>query len=222
DVFRMYLMFMGPYELGGDWSDKGIVGVDRFVQRTYAMFEAHKNLAIYNPAKEKYDLNDLNDNEKNIYRKINQTLKKVGIEIEHFRFNTAVASLMELLNELKSIGECRKDLQSYVLERFALMVSVLAPHFGEECWQLLGKEKSVFEKPVWFDVDKNALSVDSITVVVQINGKVRSKIDLAVNTSEVDVKKAVFADEKVKSYTDGKQLVKEIYVPNKIYNIVVK
>jgi len=222
DVFRMYLMFMGPYELGGDWSDKGIVGVDRFVQRTYAMFEAHKNLAIDNPAKEKYDLNDLKDYEKNIYRKINQTLKKVGIEIEHFHFNTAVASLMELLNELKSLSECRKEIQTYLLERFALMVSALAPHLGEECWQLLGNKQSVFEKPVWFDVDKNALSVDSITVVVQINGKVRSKIDLAVNTPEADVKKAVFTDEKVKSYTDGKQLVKEIYVPNKIYNIVVK
>ncbi len=222
DVFRMYLMFMGPYELGGDWSDKGIVGVDRFVQRTYAMFEAHKNLAIDNPAKEKYDLNDLKDYEKNIYRKINQTLKKVGIEIEHFHFNTAVASLMELLNELKSLSECRKEIQTYLLERFALMVSALAPHLGEECWQLLGNKQSVFEKPVWFDVDKNALSVDNIIVVVQINGKVRSKIDLAVNTSEAEVKKAVFADEKVKSYTDGKQLVKEIYVPNKIYNIVVK
>ncbi len=222
DVFRMYLMFMGPYELGGDWSDKGIVGVDRFVQRTYAMFEAHKNLALGNSAKEKYDLNDLNDYEKNIYRKTNQTLEKVGIEIEHFRFNTAVASLMELLNELKSLSECRKEIQTYSLERFALMVSALAPHLGEECWQLLGKEKSVFEKPIWFNVDKNALSVDNITVVVQINGKVRSKIDLAVNTSETEVKKAVFADEKVRSYTDGKQLVKEIYVPNKIYNIVVK
>ncbi len=222
DVFRMYLMFMGPYELGGDWSDKGIVGVDRFVQRTYAMFEVHKNLAVDNPSKEKYDLNDLDDNEKNIYRKTNQTLEKVGIELEHFRFNTAVASLMELLNELKNLSECRKEIQTYLLERFALMISALAPHLGEECWQLLGKEKSVFENPVWFDVDKNALSVDNITVVVQINGKVRSKIDLAINTSEADVKKAVFADEKVKSYTDGKQLVKEIYVPNKIYNIVVK
>ncbi|MCX6174637.1 MAG: leucine--tRNA ligase [Ignavibacteriales bacterium] len=222
DVFRMYLMFMGPYELGGDWSDKGIVGVDRFVQRTYTMFEAHKNLAKENPAKEKYDLNELNDNEKNIYRKTNQTLEKVGIEIEHFRFNTAVASLMELLNGLKNLSECTKDLQTYTLERFAIMVSALAPHLGEECWQLLGKEKSVFENPVWFDVDKNALSVDIITIIVQINGKVRSKIDLAVNTSEADVKKAVFADEKVKSYTDGKEIVKEIYVPNKIYNIVVK
>jgi len=222
DVFRMYLMFMGPYELGGDWSDKGIVGVDRFVQRTYSMFEAHKNVAIDNPAKEKYDLNELSDNEKNVYRKTNQTLEKVGIEIEHFRFNTAVASLMELLNELKNLSECRKEIQTYSLERFALMVSSLAPHLGEECWQLLGKGKSVFEKPVWFDVDMNALSVDNITVVVQINGKVRSKIDLPVNTPEADVKNAVFADEKVKSYTDGKQLVKEIYVPNKIYNIVVK
>ena len=222
DVFRMYLMFMGPYELGGDWSDKGIVGVDRFVQRTYTIFETHKNLAKDNPAKEKYDLDELNDNEKNVYRKTNQTLEKVGIEIEHFRFNTAVASLMELLNELKSLSECRKEIQTYSLERFALMVSSLAPHLGEECWKMLGKEKSIFEKPGWFDVDKSALSVDNITIVVQINGKVRSKIDLAVNTSEADVKKAVFADEKVRSYTDGKQLVKEIYVPNKIYNIVVK
>ncbi len=222
DVFRMYLMFMGPYELGGDWSDKGIVGVDRFVQRTYSMFETRNNLAKDNPAKEKYDLNDLDDNEKNIYRKTNQTLEKVGVEIEHFRFNTAVASLMELLNELKSLNECRKEIQTYSLERFAVMVSSLAPHLGEECWQMLGKEKSIFEKPIWFNVDRNALSVDNITVVVQINGKVRSKIDLAVNTSETDVKKAVFADEKVRSYTDGKELVKEIYVPNKIYNIVVK
>ncbi|NJD21142.1 MAG: leucine--tRNA ligase [Melioribacter sp.] len=222
DVFRMYLMFMGPYELGGDWSDKGIVGVERFVQRTYSMFEMHNNLAKDNHAKEKYDLNDLDDNEKNIYRKTNQTLEKVGVEIEHFRFNTAVASLMELLNELKSLNECRKEFQTYSLERFAVMVSSLAPHLGEECWQMLGKEKSIFENPVWFDVDKNALSVDKITVVVQINGKVRSKIDLAVNTPEADVKKAVYADEKVKLYTDGKQLVKEIYIPNKIYNIVVK
>ena len=186
------------------------------------MFETYKNLAKDNPAKEKYDLDELNDNEKNVYRKTNQTLEKVGIEIEHFRFNTAVASLMELLNELKSLSECRKEIQTYSLERFALMVSSLAPHLGEECWKMLGKEKSIFEKPGWFDVDKSALSVDNITIVVQINGKVRSKIDLAVNTSEADVKKAVFADEKVRSYTDGKQLVKEIYVPNKIYNIVVK
>lgn len=222
DVFRMYLMFMGPYELGGDWSDKGIVGVDRFVQRTYTMFEAHKNLAVDNPAKEKYDLNDLNDNEKNIYRKTNQTLEKVGIEIEHFRFNTAVASLMELLNELKSLSECRKEIQTYSLERFALMVSALAPHLGEECWQILGNKKSVFEKPIWFDVDKDALVKDTVNMAVQVNGKLRATIQIPLNADQAASGSIAKADERVIKFIQDKEIVKEIFVPNKIYNFVVK
>jgi leucyl-tRNA synthetase len=123
---------------------------------------------------------------------------------------------------MKNLNECRKDLQTYTLERFAVMIAPLAPHLGEECWKMLGNEKSLFDKPVCFVIDEKALSVDNMTIVIQINGKVRSKIDLPVNTSEAEVKQAVFADEKVKSYTDNKQVVKEIYVPNKIYTIVIK
>jgi len=222
DVFRMYLMFMGPYDLGGDWSDKGIVGVDRFVQRTYSMFETNKDLAKKNKAFEKYDLAQLNDVEKGIYRKVNYTLDKINVELEHFRFNTAVAALMELLNEMKNLNECKPEIQLYSLERFSIMLAPLAPHLAEECWSLLGKEKSIFENPIWFEIDPIALTQDSITIVVQINGKVRAKIDMAVDIQEPEVKSLVFADDKVKSYTDGKQIVKEIYVPNKIYNIVVR
>jgi len=222
DVFRMYMMFMGPYELGGDWSDKGIVGVDRFVQRSYTMFEAHQNVAKENPSKEKYEISELNDAEKAIYRKVNQTLEKVETEVDNFRFNTAVAALMELLNELKNLSECRKDLQTYALERFALLISPLAPHLGEECWQLIGKENSIFENPVWFEVDSSALTKDNAIIVVQVNGKVRAKIEMPVDSEQSVVKDTVFADEKVKVYTDGKQIIKEIYVPNKIYTIVVK
>lgn len=222
DVFRMYLMFMGPYELGGDWSDKGIVGVDRFVQRTYSLFENYKNYKVDFPSLEKYDLNSLNESEKNVYRKVNQTLDKFSVELEHFRFNTAVASLMELINEFKSFNECRKDLITYALERFAIMIAPLAPHLGEECWQMLGNQKLIFENPIWFDVDKSALTKDVALVVVQINGKVRAKIEVPFNLPESEVKKIIFDDPKVRSYVDGKDLVKEIYVPNKIYNIVVK
>jgi len=222
DIFRMYLMFMGPYELGGDWSEKGIVGIDRFVQRTYSMFETHANIAKENPSKNKYEIPELSEIEKSVYRKVNQSIRKTDIEIENFRFNTAVATLMELLNELKNLPECRKGLQTYTLERFAVMVAPLAPHLGEECWKLMGKEKSLFENSIWFEVDEKALCVDTMTIVVQINGKVRLRIDLAVNSPENEIKKAVYADEKVKSYTDGKQIIKEIYVPNKIYTIVVK
>ncbi len=222
DVFRMYLMFMGPYELGGDWSDKGIVGVDRFVQRAYAIFEANKDVAKTNPAKSKYDIASLNETEKNIYRKINSTLAKVSVEIEHFRFNTAVAALMELINEMKGLDSCSAELKSYILERFATMLAPLAPHLGEECWQMIGKDKTLFESPVWFEVDQLALVKDNALVVVQINGKVRTKIEIPFDMPEAEVKNVVFTDDKVKSYTDGKQLVKEIYVANKIYNIVVK
>ncbi|MEW6651993.1 MAG: leucine--tRNA ligase [Bacteroidota bacterium] len=222
DVFRMYLMFMGPYELGGDWSDKGIVGVDRFVQRVYSMFEANAGAAKQAASKDKFDITELNETEKNIYRKINATLAKVSVEIDHFRFNTAVAALMELINELKGLDECRAELKTYTLERFASMAAPLAPHLGEECWQMTGKEKSLFEQPVWFDVDQLALAKENALVVVQINGKMRTKVEVVYDLPEAEVKLAVFADEKVKSYTDGKQLVKEIYVPNKIYNIVIK
>ncbi|KAF0150310.1 MAG: leucyl-tRNA synthetase [Ignavibacteria bacterium] len=222
DVFRMYLMFMGPYELGGDWSDKGIVGVDRFVQRVYSMFEANAGIAKQAVLKDKFEIAELAEIEKNIYRKINATLAKVSVEIDHFRFNTAVAALMELINELKGLDECSTELKSYTLERFASMIAPLAPHLGEECWQMIGKENSLFEQPVWFEVDQLALTKENALVVVQINGKMRAKVEVPYNLPEAEVKVAVFEDEKVKLYTDGKQLVKEIYVPNKIYNIVVK
>ncbi len=223
DVFRMYLMFMGPYELGGDWSDKGIVGVDRFVQRSYSLICEFKNIVKSNPANEKYDLAHLSEEEKGVYRKVNQSVEKFTIEIENFRFNTAVAVLMELMNEfVKNLKECRRDLVSYSLERFVSMLSTVAPHMGEECWHIIGKENSIFTKPVWYDVDTDALTVDEVTLVVQVNGKVRAKINMPVDSEESDVKSAVFADEKVKSYTDGNTIIKEIYVKNKIYNIVVK
>lgn len=222
DVFRMYLMFMGPYELGGDWSDQGIVGVDRFVQRVYTLFEQNKNLAKENPAKAKYDLTSLNEAEKNIYRKVNQTLRKFETEMENFRFNTAVASLMELLNELKNLSGCEKGIQTYALERLAAMLASVAPHLGEECWQLLGKDKSIFENPLWYNADENALTVESVTIAVQINGKVRAKLEVPVDLDGTEVKKIIFNDQKVKLYIDGKQIIKEIYIPNKIYNVVVK
>jgi len=93
---------------------------------------------------------------------------------------------------------------------------------GEEMWHLFGKKESIFKNPVWFEVDKDALTVDETLIVVQINGKVRAKLTLPVGLSQEEVKEKVFADPKVKNYTEGKNIVKEIYVPNKIYNIVVK
>jgi leucyl-tRNA synthetase len=222
DVFRMYLMFMGPYDQGGDWSDKGISGVDRFVQRTYELFNQHSNLNKLVKANSKYDINTLGDVEKKIYRKVNQTLKKFNEEIESFRFNTAIASLMELLNELKSLEQCIDELKLYALERFAFMLAPVAPHLGEECWQILGKENSIYRKPVLYDVDKDALIEDTVNLAVQVNGKLRATIEVPVNSEQESVKSVIFSDERVMKFVDGKTIVKEIFVKNKIYNIVVK
>lgn len=223
DVFRMYLMFMGPYELGGDWSDKGIVGVDRFVNRSYVLFHDYENIAKNTTAPEKFDMASLSETEKSVYRKVNQSLEKYAEEIDNFRFNTAVAVLMELINELsKNIGECSDELKLYSLERFAVLLAPVAPHLAEEVWQVIGKEKSIFEEGKYQEVDKAALTVDAVTIAVQVNGKLRSKIDVAVDAPEDEVKTLVWDDEKVKSHTDGKKVVKEIYVKNRIYNIVVR
>lgn len=222
DAFRMYLMFMGPYDQGGDWSDKGISGIDRFVQRSYDLFNQHINVAKEVPAKGKYDIASLSDDEKKVYRKVNQTLHKLNEEIEHFRFNTAIAALMELINELKVLNNCRTEIQSYTLSRFASMIAPLAPHLGEECWQLLGIEETLFEKSIWFEVDEDALVEDKINIAVQVNGKLRTTISIPINSEQEVVKLVAFSDEKVMKFTEGKTVIKEIFVKNKIYNIVVK
>lgn len=223
DVFRMYLMFMGPYDAGGDWSDKGIVGVDRFVQRTYSLFIDNKDLIKSTSSKENFNLNELNNFEKEVYRKVNQTLEKYDVELEHFRFNTAVAALMELLNELsKNLSNCSDDLSRYALDRYAYMIAPLAPHLGEECWQMLGNDDSIFNNAFNYIVDNNALVVDETTIVVQVNGKIRAKLNMPINSEESVIKESAWLDENVKIHTEGKTVVKEIYIKNKIYNIVVK
>ncbi len=222
DVFRMYLMFMGPYELGGDWSDKGISGVDRFVQRTYDLFNRFEGLANKLSSREKYDIDTLSSEEKIIYRKTNQTVKKFGEEINSFRFNTSIASLMELINELKNIDKCSAELQLFTLSRFAVLLAPVAPHLAEECWQILGNEKSIFVNPFWYTYDEAALVADTVNIAVQVNGKLRDTIEIPLNSEQDEVKKAVFANEKVVKHTAGKNIIKEIYIPNKIYNVVVR
>jgi len=222
DVFRMYLMFMGPYDQGGDWSDKGISGVDRFVNRSYDLFKQFEGKLKDVSFNEKYELNSLNDEEKKLYRKVNQTLKKFTEEIENFRFNTAVASLMELLNEMKIIENCRKEIQSYVLSRFAFMLSSVAPHLGEESWQLLGNEKSIYLNTPSFQIDSQALSEDNVNIAVQVNGKLRATISVPIDSEQDFVKSLIEKDDRVMKFVTDKSIIKEIFVKNKIYNIVVK
>jgi leucyl-tRNA synthetase len=213
---------MGPYELGGDWSDKGISGADRFVQRSYELFTKFGGLSEEAKAKDKYEIDLLSDAEKTIYRKVNQTIKRLDEEIDNFRFNTAIAAMMELINELKNLKKCSKEIQLYTLERFAILLAPLAPHLAEECWQILGNGVSIFEKPLWFAFDEKALIADKINIAVQVNGKLRDTIPVAMDSEQSVVKAAVMKNEKVIKHFEGKQIVKEIFVKNRIYNIVVR
>ena len=223
DVFRLYIMFMGPYEMGGDWSDKGIIGTDRFVQRTYDLFLNNKNILSNCELKEKYNIDSLNESEKVVYKKVNQTIKKYENEIDAFRFNTAIASLMELLNEItKNFVNCSNELKAYTLKRFAILLSPVAPHLGEECWALIGNKTSVMMNSKWFEPDTEALKEDTVNIAVQVNGKLRTTLAVSANSEQPEVKELAFQDEKVIRHTEGKKIVKEIFVKNKIYNIVVK
>lgn len=223
DVFRLYLMFMGPYEMGGDWNDKGISGTERFVQRTYDLFMQFPGIAKSKSAPVSFNISELSDQEKSVYRKVNQTLHKYNGELSAFRFNTAIAAMMELINELsKNLSYCKKELISYSLERFAIMLSPLAPHLGEECWQMIGHEDSLYVKPVWFEVDPAALTVDSVSIAVQVNGKLRGTVEVPVNAGVDVVKEKAFTADSVSRHIEGKMVIKEIFVVNKILNIVVK
>jgi leucyl-tRNA synthetase len=167
-------------------------------------------------------MDELSQVEKSIYQLVNKTLSKFEVEVENFRFNTAVASLMELNNGLKELQNCSDEIKLFALERFATMLASLAPHMGEECWEILGNEKGLYDNPIWFEIDKSALVQESVTIIVQVNGKVRAKLNLPADSDEATVKEIAWADNKVITHTDGKTVVKEIYIKNKIYNIVVR
>jgi leucyl-tRNA synthetase len=167
-------------------------------------------------------MNVMTAEEKTIYKKLHQTIKKYEEEITSFRFNTAIASLMELINELKNLDKCSKEIQAYTLTRFAVLLGPVAPHLAEECWQIIGNKTTLFENPVWYNYDSTALIKEYVNIAVQVNGKLRTTQQVPSGSSHAFVKETVFRDEKVIKHLDGKTVVKEIFVPDKIYNIVVK
>ncbi|RDI92510.1 leucyl-tRNA ligase [Thermosipho africanus Ob7] len=225
DTLRTYILFMAPPEKDAEWSDAGIEGVHRFLKRLwnniYSVLEKIKNVSA-----EKIELK--NKLEKDLRRKLHQSIKKITEDIEGgFKFNTAIAGLMELNNSFSDYLNKteEKDLNLPLLrelvEKLALILSPFAPHMAEEIWHDLGNDTLIVNEE-WPKYDEKALEVDEVTVIIQINGKVRGKINVDVNADEETVKKIAFEEPKVSSYIEGKEIVKVIYVKNKLLNIVVK
>lgn len=199
DVFRMYLMFMGPFTEGGDWNDKGITGISRFVERIWNFWGA--------PSAEK-------DNDE-LLRALHITIKKITEDIEIFHFNTAIAAMMEFINLVYKTGI---SLKSKLL--FAQILAPFAPHLAEEIWERLGGKGSIFNTD-WPKFDEKYLKMAEFELVIQINGKVRSKIPAKIGISKEDAIESALSQSNIQPYLKGKKRIREIFVPDKLINIVV-
>ncbi|SHH29923.1 leucine--tRNA ligase [Thermosipho atlanticus] len=225
DTLRTYILFMAPPEKDAEWNDAGIEGVNRFLKRLWNNF--YKILPfIKDTTKENIVLK--NKKEKELRKKLHQSIKKITEDIEGgFKFNTAIAGLMELNNSLNEYlnttieDELNVPLLRELAENLVLILSPFAPHMAEEMWYDLGKDTLIVNEQ-WPTYDPEALKEDEVTIIIQVNGKVRGKINVSVDEDEENIKKLALKEPKVASYVEGKEIVKIIYVKNKLLNIVVK
>ena len=220
DTARLFVLFAAPPERDLEWSDQGVEGCFRFLNRVYRLVYELADIA-----KSDLSLEKLSKEDKAMRYTINNTLKKVTEDLnEKFGFNTAISSLMELINEMYKYKELDNRNEAVIKEGIETIVTILspfAPHIGEELWTIIGKSGSIFDIS-WPKYDDSALVKDEVEIVVQINGKVRGKLSVAANISREDMEKLAIEDEKIKSLVEGKNIVKVIAVPKKLVNIVVK
>lgn len=202
DVLRLYVLFMGDYEKAAPWSESSVKGCKRFVDRIWALQD------------KVVDSNEYSDKLRSLMHK---TIKKVSEDIESMKFNTAIAAMMTLLNEVYNVGSITKK----EFRDFLIMLNPFAPHVTEELYQIIGCE-GVLDEQEWVTYDEALCKDDTIEIVCQINGKVKSKLTIPTDAAKDDVIALAKADEAVVKATEGKNIVKEIYVPNKLVNLVVK
>jgi leucyl-tRNA synthetase len=201
DVFRMYLMFMGPFADGGDWNDKGITGIARFVERFWKIINTNSE-----------NIESLNELKRNLHKLI----KRITEDIEKFQFNTALAALMEFVSFALKNGI--DDSSKKVLTQ---LIAPIAPHLAEECWEILGHEHSVVDS-VWPRYDKKLVVDSKVTLGIQVNGKLRGEIELSKDIQKETALEKARKQPNIARYLAEGELIKEIYVPGKIIGFVVK
>ena len=213
DVLRMYLEFAFAYTEGGPWSDAGIEAIARFTKRIEALFEK------YEEAQD--ETSEMGKPEKDLNYVRHASIKAITHDVDLFQFNTSLARIMEFLNALNQYmqGPINKAFLKECLESFVLVLAPFAPHFSEELWESLGHTESVF-KEQWPAFDETVLANKDKVIVVQVNGKVRAKLEVSPDTDKATIEQMALKE--VTSYTDGHEILKTIYVPNKLVSIVIK
>ncbi len=235
DSSRVFTLFAAPPEKELEWNMNGLAGAYRFINRLYLLISDTSDFADKEAvSSDNYGINlkARNEKDENIHKKLHQTIKKVTESIEDdFHFNTAIAAIMELLNDMttyrqevidKEAGstESRK-IWKEVVEKTVLMLSPFAPHVADELWNMIGNETFTFEEK-WPEFNEELTVENSFNLVIQINGKVRDMIPAKIGISKEEAEKLAFESEKTRKFTEGKEIVKVIVVPNKLVNIVVK
>jgi len=200
DVFRMYLMFMGPFEDGGDWNDHGITGIARFVDRFFSLISGDEKV----------------EDKDTLKKNLHKLIKKVTEDVEIFHFNTAVAGMMEFVNFAMKNG-VDKESKKIMTQ----LIAPIAPHLAEECWEILGQKYSVVDSG-WPAYDPKLVVDNTVKIGVQVNGKVRGEIELSKDSSQKDAIATAKANPNVEKYLTEGKIVKEIYVPGRIVGFVVK
>jgi len=221
DTARLFILFAAPPERELDWSDAGVEGSYRFLNRVWRLvYDFAKN---WQGGSADFEIKTAADKELNYV--LNTTIKKVTEDVGgRFSFNTAISSIMELVNELykyKELEDANQAFMEKAIETLVVILSPFTPHICEEMWEGLGYTESL-KDVAWPAYDEAALVKDTIEIVVQINGKVKEKLNVSNNLSREDLEKEALSNDKVKALVEGKNVVKVIAVPNKLVNIVVK
>jgi len=203
DTLRLYEMFMGPFEEAINWSTRGLGGCYRFLKKVWFTHQDSKKIG--------------KDTSKELIQKINYIIKKVGEDLENMKFNTAVAAMMEFVNlwQEKDNVLSKKD-----AENFVKILAPFCPHICEELWNKSGNKDSIF-KEKWPEYDKKLVKKDKFELVIQINGKVRSKAEVKIDISEDEAKKLALSDDKIKNWLKNKKPKKIIFIKGRLINIVL-
>ena len=222
DAERLFILFIGPPDSDAEWTDRGIEGMSRYVNRVYRL--VNKYIEISKIKNSNYE--DINEEDINLKIKLHETIKRVTESIENnFRFNTAIASLMELTNYIQDyLNENEKPnikVLREILENFIMILSPFAPFLSEELWEMIGNKASV-QFNSWPNYDENLIKRDKIELIVEVNGKVRGRFTIERDLDSNKIEEIVLNDDKIKKYIENKEIEKIVHIKNKLLNIVVK